>query len=91
MTLALAAMAALATGYLLGRWRPHHRARTWAWWKVWVGKDPGRVKGAAIIALLPERFAPLIWHRIRHGAYPEPTTRRRPAPKLIDRDAEETR
>lgn len=91
MTLALAAaVAALATGYLLGRCRPFHSAREWAWWKVWVGKDPGRVKGAAIIALMPERFAPLILHRIRHGAYPTPPPRR-PAPKLIDRDAEENR
>ena len=89
--LTLAAAAALVAGYLLGRRRPLHRARQWAWWEVWVGKDPGRVKGAAIIALLPERFIPLVWHRIRHGAYPGPPPRR-PAPAIVNRrrDSEET-
>lgn len=90
MTLALAAMAALATGYLLGRWRPHHRARNWAWWLVAVGKDPGRLRGAAVIALLPERFGPLIWYRLRHGHYP-PGSQRRPAPTLARIDRKETR
>ena len=90
MTLALAAVTVLATGYLLGRWRPLHRARDWAWWLVAVGKDPGRIRGAAVIALLPERFGPLLWYRLRHGHYPPGAQRRSvPAPALINR--EETR
>ena len=84
------ALSGVAVGYLLGRWRPAHRARDWAWWKVAIGKDPGRVKGAAIIALLPERFAPLLWHRLRHGHYP-PGSQRRPAPALIEREHRESR
>ena len=83
-------LAALAAGYLLGRWRPLHKARDWALWKVWVGKDPGRIRGTAIVALLPERFAPIIWHRIRHGAYPQPPRRRpAPTPALVNRDNNE--
>lgn len=88
LALPLAGIAVIAVGYALGRWRPVHRAREWAWWKVWVGKDPGRIQGAAIIALLPERFAPLIWHRLRHGAYPQAPPRR-PAPPLVDRPNDE--
>jgi hypothetical protein len=76
----------MVLGYCLGRSRPLHKARDWAAWEVRIGKGPGRVKGAAIIVLLPEMFVPLIWHRIRHGRYPHPPPRRRaPMPALIER------
>lgn len=75
-------IAALVAGYGLGRGRPLHKARDWAWWVVAIGKEPGRTKGATVICLLPERFVPLIWYRIRHGHYP-PHSQRRPAPAPV--------
>lgn len=67
----------IAIGYALGRSRPLHAAREWAHCKVLVGDDIGRVKSAAVIALLPETFVPLLWHRVRHGRYPQPPSKRR--------------
>lgn len=94
MTLALTAAAALAAGYLLGLGRPLHSARRWAWWTLAIGRHPGRLRGTALVCLLPEQFAPIIWHRVRHGTYPEPPPRRvHPTPAVVNRrhDPEETR
>lgn len=76
----------LAGGYLLGRWRPVRRARSWASSHVAFGAPAGRVKSAAVIAVLPDTFVPLIWFRIRHGRYPQPPPRRpAPMPALVER------
>lgn len=73
-------------GYALGRCRPIRRARSWARSHVAFGAPAGRVKSAAVIALLPDTFVPLIWFRIRHGRYPQPPPRRRaPMPALVER------
>lgn len=42
----LIVVAAMVVGYMLGRWRPAHRASDWAWWGLgvgrpsWTRKDP---------------------------------------------------
>jgi hypothetical protein len=76
-------------GYAVGRGRPIRRARNWADSVLAFG-DPattGRLARAAVIALLPEVFIPLLWHRLRHGEYPQPPPRRSaPVPALVLRD-----
>jgi hypothetical protein len=73
-------------GYVLGRWRPVQRARSWARSHVAFGDPAGRVRSAVVIAVLPDMFVPLLWFRIRHGRYPEPPPRRRaPTPALVER------
>ncbi|MFE9099883.1 hypothetical protein [Actinomadura geliboluensis] len=77
-------------GYALGRRRPIHQARRWAKNHVVFRVPAGRLKSALVIALLPDVFVPLIWHRIRHGRYPAPPPRRRsPAPALIQKHKKE--
>lgn len=86
LLLAAISLSILTAGYLLGRWRPVHRARDWASWKIWSGKDPGYLQGTAIIMLLPEKYAPIIWYRLRHGHYPQrPPRRPAPTPAYIHR------
>ncbi len=69
-------------GYVLGLVRPIRRARNWARWRLHAAV-PGRLMQALVLILLPDLTVPLLWHRLRHGAYPQPTPpQRRPAPKL---------
>ena len=51
MTLTLAVLAALAAGYVIGRYRPAHRASDWANWQSY-GKRPTGARYWAMYAVL---------------------------------------
>jgi hypothetical protein len=77
----------IGAGYWLGRYRPIHRARGWARSSLAFG-PMSRASAVCVIALMPATFARLLWHRVRHGAYPQPPPRRpAPVPVTVTRRA----
>lgn len=82
----LYAIALLAVGYALGRYKPLHRASDWAAWQS-VGTRPTGVRYAAMYTVLSaENIGWLIahpiqgWHAWKHRNDPPPPLS--PAPKI---------
>ncbi|MDK1473664.1 hypothetical protein QNO07_09550 [Streptomyces sp. 549] len=86
-------LAALAVGYLLGRWQPWTRLGDWADWQIrihpdrWIGRGWRReaLLYAALLSTQPAR-ALRAW-RTRN----DPTPPRSPAIRVTDHTTEETR
>ncbi|MFB4276056.1 hypothetical protein ACBJ59_12230 [Nonomuraea sp. MTCD27] len=84
MTIAITLIAALVTGYALGRVRPLHRARSWAWWRI---QTYGRRHASTLQTLL----ALALWPSIALKAFrawrqdKPPTSRLASAPKLNEK------
>jgi hypothetical protein len=74
----LAIVAALAAGYLLGRWRPVHRALDWANWQKYGSKPTGLRYAAVFVLLSAENIGWLLahpvqgWHAWKHRNDPPP-------------------
>lgn len=90
----LAAVVLLASGYVLGRWRPARRASDWAHWQ-WLGKRPTVPRYWAMWTVLSaENIGWLIAHPVkgarawRHRNDPPPP--RSPAIEVRDLTDEET-
>lgn len=88
LTHALPGLALAAVGYLLGRYRPAHRASDWANWQRWdqtLRRHSARW-WAVFVVLSAENLAWLIahprqgWHAWKHRNDPPPP--RSPAPEI---------
>lgn len=95
MTALAIALALLAAGYALGRFRPVHRAFDWANWEHYSTRRPTGLRYAAVFTLLSaENLGWLIthprqgWHAWKHRNDTPPP--RSPAVGIRTRDDQET-
>ncbi|WP_046248099.1 hypothetical protein [Streptomyces sp. MBT28] len=94
LTHALAGLAILTAGYLIGRYRPAHRTSDWAHWQRYGPRPTGLRNAAVWTVLSAENIGWLITHprQGRHAwkRHNDPPPRRSPAVRINTRDDQET-